>query len=1759
MKINVLAFLLLILSFYGHSQSCTLAVTLSTPDSTICLGSNVMLTAKATAGTAPYKYSWSTGDTSSKISVNKAGIYTVIVTDLTPGCQPVTKSIKVTSTPPPAAPTAKGVFVCHTGPAVLVATSPGGTYQWYDAANGGNFLASGDTLLTPSITGTRSFYVQTTIGSCTSARTMVTVTMANKPSVSGSTVCFNSPAVLTASGADSYVWYDSPVAGNILSTSPTYATKNLRATTTFYLEATTNGCTQDRIPVVATVTISPPTPVVAATSTCSGNTANLHADVTSGTVNWYNVPTGGVPLITSPDFTTPVLTESTTYYVENSLNGCISLRIPVKVTVNPNPSIPANQIDSTCYNSNVTLTASANPTGTYQWYDAPIGGNLVATGNTFVTPALRYTTIYYLQNSNTTCSSVRATVKVVVKPHVSSPSVSHPLICPGTSVTLNANSPGGFYQWYDAATGGTLLATGPSFTTPILTVNTTYYVQTTIQGCVSNRVAVPVKIITSTDLIAVANANTCSGTSITLRATGSTNGYTWYDSQTGGNLLFYGATFVTPQLTKTTTYYVETTSIFGCTSPRTAVTVTVDPIPTAPKVNSPAPVCPGNTVTLTATSASGVNQWFNTGGKLIATGDTYVTPPLYDNITYYVQNVNGGCVSPRTAASAKVISVANPQFAYETGTACSLAASLIPVIYDPAGGTFSAEPAGLVFANNHTGEINLPASKPGIYSITFVGNGPCPGPTVSSIDITPHPNAEFSYNSTYCKDGANPTPSYPAGSSGGFFTASPSGLVFKNKITGEINLAASQPGSYTVTNNMSGSSACLNQQVTAKISILAPVTISAGSNQTVSFGTPVQLNGNVTGAAARWSGGKGTFSHPNAGNAIYTPAAGETQDTLTYTSADPTGPCGPKSASVVITFTKPPVELETCVGSSIYLAAPSSIPGNTFQWYDAATGGTLLATGQRYLTPALSKTTTYYVQGSDAARVPVIVNVTSALTAPTVNSTTVCQDSSAYLTATGSPGNYEWYDAPTGGYLLATTNTFQTPNLGVTTSYYVQASLNDCISPRTKVTLTVVPIPNITSPLAGIICSGDVQNYQITTDSPTAGIQWSRAKITGISNDPVTNQSTTTINEALINTSGSPINVVYNITASNGTCTGTPFNYVVTVYPKAKIISPDTVTLCGVSADNYAFKFNTPSTTISWSRAAIPGISNLAVAGQASNTLKETLYNTTNVPVNAVYTVESQTPVCQSAPFDVVIVVNPTVKVTSTSSGMACSGEPFSYPIVSNVPVATFVWSRPVVNGISNAAVSNKTTDTIKEALINTSPSQIRVTYTIIPYAYGCAGNAFNYTVTVNPVLTAPVVRSNSPVCINSTIQLNTTTINGAVYSWTGPNGFTSALQNPTIKNVTMADSGIYKLNITVNGCTSPTASIDVKINQLPHSNAGPDQTVCRETAGIKLAGIISGGTTTGVWSTNGSGTFSPAANQLDAVYVPSAADRLVDFVVLTLSSTSKDDCSIATSTMKMIYSKFPGSNAGTDQEVCTQIATAALKGKIYTSGSPIWSTSGTGKFTPSANVLNPTYVGSDDDIKSGSVTLTLFETSADSCYIHSSAMKVSFIPPPTVNAGGTKYVLAGNPITLTPAVSESNVHYSWSPNINIDNDTLKNPVITGDINRNYTLTVTDSRGCITQDEVTIKVSPSIKVPNVFTPNGDGVNDNWEIQGLVAYVNATVDIFDRAGQSIYHSIGYNKTWDGTMNGKTLPSGTYYYVINTKLNDVVLSGPVTIIR
>ncbi|HVW96023.1 MAG TPA: PKD-like domain-containing protein [Mucilaginibacter sp.] len=1769
MRSCLFVFVLILSAVSGYSQ-CTLSVSISASNTNICSGNKVLLTATVTGGTAPFNFTWNTGENTQSINVNKEGTYKVTVTDKTPGCSPVSKTIDISIGTSPPEPTVTGnTLVCPGSSTTLKATGPGGFYQWYDAPTGGNFLASGDTYTTPPINSGLTFYVQATVNGCPSARTGVLVVATGNPTVKDVSTCYGSSAVLTASGGGNYQWYDAASGGNLVGTGASFTTPPLTTTTTYYVVAVINGCISARTAVKANVSAAPQTPVAPGVTICSGTKASLHAVPGQGIYKWYDVPSGGTPLILSPDYTTPVLTATKTYYVENSIDDCVSSRTAVTVTVNAIPPPPGDQAQSTCKGSSILLTASVSPSATYEWYDAPTGGNLLATGTTFQTPILNANTTYYVAATNGGCDSKRSKIDVTVTDPPAAPSVAGAIICNGSAATLTALGPGGTYQWYDAPSGGNLLATGPSFTTPVLTSTTKYYVQTIVSGCASPRKTVTVTVNPVIAPPTTSNTSVCSGSAASLVVTGGGGtGYEWYDSATGGNLLTTGQAYTTPPLTATTTYYVQSTTADGCASTRKALTVTVNQTVTTPS-SSDVTVCENAAATLTASAPSGNIEWYDapSGGNLLKTGTNYTTPALTQNTTYYAQAVVGNCVSGRTPVKVTVNIPADPQFRYPSGSTCVADPNPVPVINNPAGGTFSASPVGLVFVSTATGEINVSASTPGTYTITFAGNGSCVTPSSITYRIYTVTTTFFSYHPSYCQDEPNPLPDYTPGSSGGVFTATPAGLVFVNASTGEIDLKKSKPQTYSITNTIPTTSSCGSGQTTVSVRIDPSVTISAGPDQTVPAGTKVQLAGSVQGVPkGTWSGGTGSFSNTTIPNPVYTPGAGETSATLTYTSDDPPASCGPKSDKMVITFkTTPGAPIvtgnSTCYNSSATLSAIA--PGGTYKWYNAANGGTLLFTGASFTTPMLTTNTTYYVEavnslGVAGPRATIVVTVNNVPSAPVVATSPVCSGNSITLTPSDLTGNFEWYDAPAGGNLLSKNSTYTTPALTNNQSYYVQRTINGCTSPLTKVDVIVTPLPSVTSDATGEICSGNALNYTITSDVPTATFSWSRAAVTGISNAAVSNQTTTTINETLINTSQNVVTVTYIITPLNNGCTGTPFNYKVMVYPTPAVTSGNKVVICNQSPVNYDITFNT-NADFEWSRAAVPGIGNAAISGQTTATIRETLINNTDAPIDVTYVITSNTATCTGTPFNLVVTVNPSVRVISSETGTACSNVPQNYAITSNIASATYVWSRQAVPGISNPTVTNQTSSTIDETLINTLTVATHVVYKIIPTANGCTGKNFFYVVIVNPQPEKPVANSNSPICVGSTVQLRTPNVNNATFMWTGPNGFTSDQQNPDIPNATTANSGDYSLVVTVNGCSSEVSTASVSVRTPGIADAGPDRIICITDPEIILDGNIVGGTSTGIWSTTSNGTFS-SLTDLKAHYIPSNEDKANGKVTFTLTSTSDDDCAISTDDVTIFFGPLPAVHAGDDQDVCSQSPSVQLDGSpVLVSTQAMWTTTGTGTFTPSVTEYKANYLPSAADVANGSVNLVLHVTNPGACQIETDTTTIKFIPPPVVKAEKIRYVLKDHTITLNPVVSDANVQYLWTPNVDIDDNTKKNPVITGVIDRTYTVQVTDSRGCVSTDSTMIKVSPKIVIPNTFTPNNDGINDVWNIQGLVAYTDAVVDIFTRYGQKVYHSIGYDRPWDGLFNGKQLPTGVYYYVIDTKLYNQVLSGSITLLR
>lgn len=112
-----------------------------------------------------------------------------------------------------------------------------------------------------------------------------------------------------------------------------------------------------------------------------------------------------------------------------------------------------------------------------------------------------------------------------------------------------------------------------------------------------------------------------------------------------------------------------------------------------------------------------------------------------------------------------------------------------------------------------------------------------------------------------------------------------------------------------------------------------------------------------------------------------------------------------------------------------------------------------------------------------------------------------------------------------------------------------------------------------------------------------------------------------------------------------------------------------------------------------------------------------------------------------------------------------------------------------------------------------------------------------------------------------------------------------------------------------------------------------------------------------------------------------------------------------------------------------------------------------------------------------------------------------------------------------------------------------------------YSVTVMDAVGCqVTESrEIRGNEADCLFIPNAFSPNGDGTNDEWNIRNLDLYPGATVKVFNKWGMAVFESTNYDRPWDGKFNGKTLEPGTYYYVVDLRNGEAVQQGYLMILK
>jgi len=283
------------------------------------------------------------------------------------------------------------------------------------------------------------------------------------------------------------------------------------------------------------------------------------------------------------------------------------------------------------------------------------------------TAGTRYNYFYDWKVSGLDCPSIRKKIFAIIgSGSVSAPAVAGVSRCGSGSVTLTASGATGSntYRWYTMPTGGTPInnQTGASFTTPSLSVSTVYYVSILGTGnCESNRTAVTASINAIPVSPTTTSAARCGSGTVNLLASGAqaTQTYRWYTVPTGGTPINNqtGASYATPSLSATSTYYVSILGVGNCESARAAVVATINPIPSAPTGN-PVSRCGSGVVTLTANGATGSQtyRWYTsqTGGTAIAGQTTSNYSPIVTaTANYYVSIIGiGNCESTRTLVQA---------------------------------------------------------------------------------------------------------------------------------------------------------------------------------------------------------------------------------------------------------------------------------------------------------------------------------------------------------------------------------------------------------------------------------------------------------------------------------------------------------------------------------------------------------------------------------------------------------------------------------------------------------------------------------------------------------------------------------------------------------------------------------------------------------------------------------------------------------------------------------------------------------------------------------------------------------------------------------------------------------------------------------------------------------------------------------------------------------------------------------------------------
>ncbi|PJE45264.1 MAG: hypothetical protein CUR32_00070 [Flavobacterium sp.] len=558
------------------------------------------------------------------------------------------------------------------------------------------------------------------------------------------------------------------------------------------------------------------------------------------------------------------------------------------ININPAPSCSGTPVAGTasaptsslCLGGvGTTITLSGYTSGvvgiTFQWYSstngvdfAPISGQ---TSDTLSIASLTADTQYY-------CAVTCTDSGLTANSNTVSLTVSNPLVtgttpagrCGTGTVTLGATAnEGSTINWYAAATGGAVLGTGTSFTTPSISATTTYYAEASTASGLRNQTGL-------------------GNTSVPTSTGASSERGIVFTATNNGTIV--SAQYYSPTLNVTNNVVVRLVDNTTGTQVGSSVNLSIPQGGTAGfyTMNLNLPVTAGTTYRLLASFSQSVNRIstganyataaFNNLGTLgtITSGyDSAISTSSY-NYFHNIAALSAGCTSSRTAVVATVDALPAATISYAGSPYCSTATTATVTFTGTTGGTYSST-AGLSI-DPSTGAIDVAASTPGTYTVTYtmLPTTYCTAQTATTtVVINQALTSTFAYDfATYCTNQSTATPTITG--SAGTFTASPAGLSI-NATTGAITLASSAAGTYTVTNTVTVAG-CPNSVSTFEVTINNAVAITS---QPASVS---QLPGNNTSFTVAATGTGLTYQWEVNTGSGWSALSGETAATLSLTA-----------------------------------------------------------------------------------------------------------------------------------------------------------------------------------------------------------------------------------------------------------------------------------------------------------------------------------------------------------------------------------------------------------------------------------------------------------------------------------------------------------------------------------------------------------------------------------------------------------------------------------------------------------------------------------------------------------------------------------------------------------------------------------------------------------------------------------------------------------------------------------------------------------